>query len=94
MKRRSLAEVCRRRSGGACSSATAYRCQHCGRAGRLEVDHILRVADGGAELELDNLQALCRGVSHRKDCRRENTQEMRQEWRGYLANLMRGIVDS
>ena len=67
-----------------------YRCQHCGRAGRLEVDHIacaLRTAE--AELALDNLQALCREC-HGAKTRRENTQEMRQEWRAYLANLTRG----
>ena len=67
----------------------AYRCQHCGRAGRLEVDHIRRVADGGAELELDNLQALCR-TCHIAKTVKENTQDMRQEWRVYLANLTRG----
>ncbi|MXY35932.1 MAG: HNH endonuclease [Dehalococcoidia bacterium] len=38
-----------------------YRCQACGKAGRLEVDHIRRVRDGGEEWEPSNLQALCRG---------------------------------
>lgn len=37
-----------------------YRCRKCGRAGRLEVDHIVRVVDGGAIWDPDNLQTLCR----------------------------------
>lgn len=37
-----------------------YRCQSCGKAGRLEVDHIKPLKSGGKEFELGNLQALCR----------------------------------
>ena len=43
-----------------------YRCQSCGRAGRLECDHVRPVWKGGAEWETDNLQALCRGCHIRK----------------------------
>jgi len=42
-------------------------CRHCERTGVLtlarEVDHILPLADGGARLELSNLQPLC-GACH------------------------------
>ena len=62
-----------------------YRCVKCGRSGRLEVDHRIRKEDGGGD-ELDNLQALCRECHGAKTVK-ENTQEMRIEWREYLANL-------
>ena len=62
-----------------------YRCQHCGRAGRLEIDHRVRVEDGGGD-EPENLQALC-SACHIAKTRRENTQEMRVEWREYLVQF-------
>ena len=37
-----------------------WRCRHCGRAGRLEVDHVVPIHKGGAAYDLGNLQALCR----------------------------------
>ena len=37
-----------------------WRCQHCGRAGRLEVDHVTPLDEGGDPWELTNLQALCK----------------------------------
>lgn len=38
-----------------------WRCRACGRAGRLEVDHVVAVIDGGEPYDLENLQTLCRG---------------------------------
>ena len=38
-----------------------WRCEGCGRAGRLEVDHKQAVQNGGDEWDFENLQALCRG---------------------------------
>ena len=38
-----------------------WRCVLCGEPGRLEVDHIQPIAEGGAALALDNLRTLCRG---------------------------------
>ena len=38
-----------------------WRCCQCGRAGRLEVDHRVPLAQGGAEFDPANLQSLCRG---------------------------------
>ena len=49
----------------------AWRCERCGRAGRLEVDHKTPLRDGGALYDLDNLQALCRGC-HIEKTRGEN----------------------
>ncbi len=44
----------------------AWRCQQCGRAGRLEVDHVRALEDGGDPWAPDNLQALCRRCHIRK----------------------------
>ena len=38
-----------------------FRCQKCGKAGRLEVHHLQALEDGGAPFDPANLQALCRG---------------------------------
>ena len=43
-----------------------WRCQSCGRAGRLEVDHVEALEDGGDPWALDNLQTLCRRCHIRK----------------------------
>ena len=64
-----------------------YRCQLCGKAGRLDVDHRIRKEDGGGD-ELGNLQALCR-TCHIAKTVKENTQDYRIEWRAYLADLTR-----
>ena len=37
-----------------------WRCQTCGRAGRLEVHHLKSLDHGGKPFELDNLRTLCR----------------------------------
>ena len=46
-----------------------FRCRECGKAGRLECDHVRPVWQGGAEWDPDNLQALCRGCHIRKTAR-------------------------
>ena len=38
----------------------AWRCQECGRAGKLEVDHVQPLEDGGDPWAMSNLQTLCR----------------------------------
>ena len=47
-----------------------YRCRSCGRAGRLECDHVIPLEAGGDPYDLSNLQALCRGC-HIAKTRRE-----------------------
>ena len=37
-----------------------WRCQRCGRAGRLEVHHRVALAEGGAAFDPANLEAVCR----------------------------------
>ena len=36
-----------------------HRCQRCGRAGILEVHHLVALEDGGSALDLANLETLC-----------------------------------
>ena len=43
-----------------------YRCRQCGKAGRLEVDHIVPIAAGGDPWEPANLQTLCIFHHHAK----------------------------
>ena len=38
-----------------------WRCQSCGRAGRLEVDHVVPLEAGGAPWDPANCQTLCHG---------------------------------
>ena len=38
-----------------------WRCRQCGKAGRLEVDHIKPVSEGGSKFDMENLRTLCRG---------------------------------
>ena len=37
-----------------------WRCQSCGRAGRLEADHVVPLERGGEPWDPENLQTLCR----------------------------------
>lgn len=37
-----------------------YRCVLCGKAGRLECDHVRPLAKGGAPYDPENLRTLCR----------------------------------
>ena len=43
-----------------------YRCVACGKAGRLECDHVEPIRNGGDWYRLDNLQTLCRGCHIQK----------------------------
>lgn len=65
-----------------------WRCQRCGGAGRLEVDHKVRLTDGGAEFDPANLQTLCRQC-HIDKTRAENRRDdpARAAWRRYLDTL-------
>ena len=56
-----------------------YRCQRCGRAGRLEVDHVRPLRRGGSPYDPANLQALCRSC-HILKTSGENTRPGRLPW--------------
>ena len=66
-----------------------YRCVKCGRAGRLECDHIIPLDRGGAQYDLDNLQTLdrdCHFLKTSSENRKPESQE-RRRWRAVVAGL-------
>ena len=71
-------------------SGDGWRCCECGRAGRLEVDHIQPLHRGGAPYALENLQALCAFPCHGAKTRRENTLPTpgRDAWRELVARMV------
>ena len=70
-----------------------WRCQSCGKAGRLECDHILPVHKGGEFWEPSNLQALCRPCHFAKTARENSRRKHellpvhRQMWRDMVTEL-------
>ena len=66
-----------------------WRCRQCGRAGRLECDHILPLFQFPDQnpYTLDGLQTLCRSC-HIKKTREENLNPDRLEWNNYLDHLL------
>ena len=63
-----------------------YRCRACGKARRLEVDHIRPLRRGGAPYELANLQALCGGPQgcHAAKTAKENGKVRTRQEREWL----------
>ena len=69
-----------------------WRCVDCGRAGRLECDHVRPLELGGEAWELANLATRCRGCHIRKT-RRENRRELTPaelRWRELVAATLEG----
>jgi len=71
-----------------------WRCQSCGKAGRLECDHVIPVHKGGDFWDMGNLQALCRGCHIRKSAS-ENARRVRplipkyrREWHDFRDELL------
>ena len=65
-----------------------WRCRECGKAGRLEVDHVKPVQDGGDWWDPANLQTLCRSPCHFAKTRRENAKPDppdQAEWRKLIS---------
>ena len=74
----------------------SWECQKCGRKGRLEVDHIKPMEDGGAPLDLNNLMCLCRNC-HLAKTRWENTERQQPSpdvvaWRKFVDMRKRDIL--
>ena len=65
-----------------------WRCVRCGRAGKLECDHITPLRDGGDSFNWANLQTLCRGC-HIEKTAAENTRPDpdRDAWRHLVAKI-------
>ena len=70
-----------------------WRCRQCGRAGRLECDHIIPLAEGGKTYAVDNLQTLCRGCHIRKTAGENQAAAARRfpqsaRWKRAVSDLM------
>ena len=67
----------------------AWRCVRCGKAGRLECDHVRPLRRGGDPNDFANLQSLCRDCHIRKTAA-ENTKPdpARAAWRKLVRELM------
>ena len=67
-----------------------WRCVMCGKAGRLECDHILPLQLGGDPWDMENLQTLCRSCHIRKTAG-ENRRELtlaEEAWQMLADELM------
>ncbi len=62
-----------------------WRCRQCGRAGRLECDHIRNWREGGPFWSMHNLQALCRGCHIEKTSREVKARKL--QWDDRLQGL-------
>ena len=70
-----------------------WRCRKCGRAGRLEVDHVKPRVFGGAVYELSNLMTLCRDchiAKTRADFNLPPTPK-RDKWRKLVRDMVKGF---
>ena len=65
------------------------RCRQCGRAGRLECDHIRPLRRGGDPYDPENLQAICRAC-HIAKTAGENRRPLtpaEAAWRDFVAEI-------
>ena len=69
--------------------ARGWRCEECGRAGRLELHHVEHVQNGGAVFDPANVRILCR-TCHQNVHRGENPAKTpgRDEWRAFARELI------
>ena len=67
-----------------------WRCRECGLAGRLEVDHVVPLDEGGDLYDPAGLQVLCRGCHILKTAgeNRNPVPPEVQEWRDLVAELL------
>ena len=67
-----------------------YRCRSCGRAGRLECDHVIPLERSGDPYDLGNLQALCRACHIAKTAQenRRALTDAEAAWRGLVTELL------
>ena len=67
-----------------------WRCLRCGRAGRLECDHVLPLDRGGDPWDMANLQTLCR-ICHIAKTAAENRRAptpAESAWRELVAEML------
>ena len=63
-----------------------YRCRKCGKRGRLEAHHIVRLEDGGAAYDPDNCETMCR-FCHIEEHRTDTMTPGRSAWRKFVSEL-------
>ena len=63
-----------------------FRCEKCGRAGKLEGHHKVALDDGGSPYDPDNVETLCR--EHHI---LQSISPMRREWARYLKDTYRQL---
>lgn len=70
-----------------------YRCVRCGKAGRLECDHVvpLSVEPGQDPFNVEGLQTLCRGCHLAKTAAENRAERTPEEaaWDDFIAELLR-----
>ena len=67
-----------------------FRCRACGKAGRLEVDHVVPLERGGEPWAMGNLQVLCR-AHHIAKTAKENRRQLTPaeiRWQNLLAAML------
>lgn len=70
-----------------------WACVKCGARGRLEVDHITPLRDGGAPYDLSNLQSLCAKCHSRKTRLevglqyQQSSDPQRRAWKSLLRDM-------
>ena len=65
-----------------------WRCRKCGRAGRLECDHVQPMGKGGDPYDPANLQSLCRPCHIEKTTSENNPPNpARDAWQAHLRDL-------
>ena len=66
-----------------------YRCRHCGKAGRLECDHVQPLPRGGDPYDVAGCQTLCRACHIRKTAgENERPWPGRDAWRDLVRERM------
>ena len=85
----------RRRKGGrrwlvvrrAALDRDGWRCVRCLKLGVLEVDHIVRIEDGGPEYDLANCQTLCRSCHVSKTSAERGVIPLPADWTALVEDL-------
>ena len=73
------------RSRWAALERDGWRCVTCGKAGRLQVDHVRRLQDGGDAYKQSNLQSLCEDCHRRKSAEENELPDPeRTAWRLFM----------
>ena len=61
-----------------------WRCSKCGKAGRLEVHHVIPISEGGSN-DPENLACLCRACHI--DIHRRQVSERERAWETHVAEM-------